>query len=127
MTSSSEKSLYERLGGYDALAAAVDDLMPRLFSDPQIGGYWKGQSNQTKRRGRQWVLDFLVEAFGGPAFYIGPDMKTAHQGLGISGSDWQVFERHAVAVLDKLGGQGKEREEFLAAAASLKGDIVETS
>ena len=125
MTEVSEKSLYERLGGYDAICAAVDDLLPRLFSDPQIGGYWKGQSNPTKRKGRQMIVDFFVEAFGGPAYYNGPEMKPIHEGLGISDSDWDVFVTHTVATLDKFGVQGQEREEFLAAAASLKGDIVE--
>ena len=71
MSNPSGKSLYERLGGYDALAAAVDDLLPRLHADPQIGVYWRGQNTQTKRRGRQMVLDFLVQAFGGPAAHTG--------------------------------------------------------
>lgn len=126
MTTPSETSLYERLGGYGAIAAFVDDLMPRLFSDPQLGVYWRGQSNYTKRNGRQLFVDFLVAAFGGPAFYRGPDMKTIHEGLSISESDWEVLVPHVVAVLDKLGVQSKEKEEVLAAAASLKGDILET-
>ena len=71
MTNLARKSLYERLGGYDALAAAVDDLIPRLHGDPEIGAYWKGQNTQTKRRSRQLLLDFLVAALGGPAVYYG--------------------------------------------------------
>ena len=51
--------------------------------------------------------------------------RSAHEGLNITESDWAVMERHAVAVLDKFGIQGREREEFLGAAASLKGDIVQ--
>ena len=125
MTEVSEKSLYERLGGYDAICAAVDDLIPRLHSDPQIGGYWKGQGNSTKRIERQLIVDFFVEAFGGPAYYNGREMKPLHEGIGISDSDWDVFVTHTVATLDKLGVQGQEREEFLAAAASRKGDVVE--
>ena len=125
MTNPAGKSLYERLGGYDALAAAVDELLPRLQGDPQLGVYWKGQNTHTKRRGRQMLLDFLVQALGGPAMYQGLDMKAAHEGLNITESDWSVMERHAVAVLDKFGIQGREREEFLGAAASLKGDIVQ--
>jgi hemoglobin len=117
--------LYERLGGYDALAAAVDELLPRLQGDPQLGVYWRGQNVHTKKRGRQMLLDFLVEALGGPARYHGLDMKAAHDGLGINESDWAVMERHVVAVLDKFGIQGREREEFLAAAGSLKGDVVQ--
>ena len=125
MTNPAGKSLYERLGGYDALAAAVDELLPRLQGDPQLGVYWKGQNTHTKRRGRQMLLDFLVQALGGPAMYQGLDMKAAHDGLNITESDWAVMERHAVAVLDKFGIQGRERDEFLGAAASLKGDIVQ--
>ena len=62
-----QTSLYHRLGGYDALAAAVDDLLPRLQGDPQLGVYWKGQNTHTKQRGRQLLLDFLVQAFGARA------------------------------------------------------------
>ena len=52
-------------------------------------------------------------------------MKPIHEGLGISDSDWDVFVTHAIATLDKLGVQGKEREAFPTAAASLKDDIAE--
>ena len=125
MTEPAEKSLYTRLGGYDAIAAAIDDLLPRLTGDPQIGLYWRGHSTDSMQRERQMAVDFLCAALGGPVCYRGRDMKTAHTGLRISESDWQVFVKHTVATLDHLGVQGKEREDFLAAAASLKGDIVE--
>jgi len=90
-----------------------------------LGIYWRGQNTHTKQRGRQLLLDFLVQSLGGPAKYQGLDMKAAHDGLNITESDWAVMERHAVAVLGKFGIQGREREEFLGAAASLKGDIVQ--
>src|SRR5262245_12304960 len=125
MTNQTGASLYSRLGGYDGLAAAVDELLPRLQGDPQLGVYWRGQNDHTKKRGRQMLLDCLVAALGGPAIYNGQDMKTAHQGLRINNSDWTVMEGHVLAVLDKLGIQGREREEFLGAASSLKSDIVQ--
>ena len=125
MSTSGEKSLYERLGGYNAIAAAVDDLLPRLFSDPQIGDYWKGKSNDSKKRERQITVDFFCEALGGPVNYTGRDMKTSHEGIGISESDWEVFVKHTVATLEHLEVPEREKNEFLAAAASLKGDIVE--
>ena len=98
MTTATVTSLYERLGGYDALAAAVDDLLPRLQGDSQLGVYWRGQNDHSKKRGRQMLLDFLVSALGGPAVYHGHDMRTAHQGLRINDSDWTVMERHVLAV-----------------------------
>jgi hemoglobin len=34
-----EKTLYQRLGDYDAISAVADDLLPRLMSDSQLGGF----------------------------------------------------------------------------------------
>jgi hemoglobin len=119
------KSLYERLGGYDAIAAATDDLLGRLTSDPVVGVYWKGHSKDSMKRDRQLIVDFLCGALGGPVVYRGRDMKTSHEGLNISENDWQIFVKHTEATLDHFGVQDPERQEFLAAGASLKGDIVE--
>ena len=52
-------------------------------------------------------------------------MKTSHAGLAISESDWQIFVQHTLATLDTCGVHGAEREEFIAAAGNLKGEIVE--
>jgi hemoglobin len=118
-------SLYKRLGGYDAIAAAVANLMPRLRSDPKLWVYWKGKSLDSRRRGDQLLVDFLCAAFGGPAFYAGPDMKTSHEGLGITNEEWDITLGHIGDTLDALGVDAQEKSEVLAAAASLKGDIVE--
>jgi hypothetical protein len=32
----SDKSLYERLGGYDVVVVAVDEILPRLMKDSQL-------------------------------------------------------------------------------------------
>src|ERR1043165_3117647 len=55
----------------------------------------------------------------------GRPMKTAHAGLGITESDWQLTVKHLVASLDKFKVPEKEKQEFLALASSLKPDIVE--
>lgn len=117
-------SLYKRLGGYDAIAAVVDDLMGRMASDSQISVYFRGQSKNTKMKQRQLLVDFLSYAFGGPAMYTGRPLKTVHEGLKISESDWQDFVKLALATLDKFEVHGKEREDILAAVSSLKGDTV---
>src|SRR5437870_10116165 len=116
-----DRPLYFRLGGYDALAAFVDDLLPRLVNDPQLGVYWKGKCNDSMKKDRQLIVDFLSAAFGGPVNYGGRDMKTSHDGLKISESDWDLFIQHTTATLDDLGVEEREKTEVLAAAASLKG------
>jgi hemoglobin len=121
---SGEKSLYQRIGGYDAIAAVCDDFIVRLATDPQLGRFFTGLSDDSKKRVRQLVVDQLCAVMGGPCVYIGRDMKTAHQGLGITESDWETSVKHLVATLDKFKVPQKEKDEVLAAASSLKADIV---
>jgi hemoglobin len=118
-------SLYHRLGGYDAIAAFADDLLPRLMNDAQLGVYWKGKCKDSLKKERQLLVDFLSAAFGGPAHYAGRDMKMSHDGLAITESDWRLFMEHTAASLGDLGVAEREKAEVLAAASSLKNDIVE--
>jgi hemoglobin len=118
-------SLYRRLGGYDAIAAFVADLMPRLYNDPTLWVYWKGKSVDSRRKGEQLLVEFLCAAFGGPAFYAGPDMKSSHRGLGITLQEWDILLGHIAATFDALGVPEPERADVMAATESLKWDIVE--
>ncbi|HEV3486715.1 MAG TPA: group 1 truncated hemoglobin, partial [Vicinamibacterales bacterium] len=96
------KSLYQRLGGYDALAAVTDDFLGRLATDKQLGRFFPGHSEDSVKKIRQHIVDQLCMATGGPCVYTGRDMKTSHKGMGISESDWTVAVNHLVATLDKF-------------------------
>ena len=127
MADASEQSLYERLGGYDAICAATDDLLARLQKDPQLKGYWKGTSKDVLRKGRQLVVDFMVSAAGGPAYYNGRDMKTSHEGMQISERDWEIFMQHSADMLEQFQIPARETGEVLGFFDSLKPEIVETA
>ena len=118
-------SLYQRLGGYDAIAAVTDDFLARLAADKQMSRFFVGVSADSLRKLRQHVVDQLCEASGGPCYYFGRSMKTVHAGLGISESDWQSAVKHLTGTLDKFKVAEKERAEILAMFAGLKKDIVE--
>jgi hemoglobin len=125
MSQSSGKSLYERIGGYNALAAVVDDFIGRLVSDKRFEKFFAGHSDDSKKRIRQHILDQFCAATGGPCIYLGRDMKTSHAGLGITESDWDAAAKHLVASLDKFKVPEKEKGEVLAFVTNLKKDIVE--
>ena len=118
-------SLYKRLGGFDAIAAVVDDFVPRLVSDPQLGRFFVGHGNDSKGRIRQLAAELVCQATGGPCVYIGRPVKAAHAGLGIAESDWQTTVKHFVATLDKFKVPQKEKDELLAIVSGLKTDIVD--
>ena len=120
-----EKSLYQRLGGYDAIAAVSDDFIDRLGKGKRLGRFVVGLSEDSKKKLRQHLVDFLCNATVGPCLYLGRDMKTVHKGLGIDEDDWKEGVDALVATLEKFKVPEKEKNEVLAAVSSLKGDIVE--
>jgi hemoglobin len=117
--------LYQRLGGYDAICAVTNDLLPRLQADPQLARYWQHRGEDGVKREKQLLIDFLCSSAGGPLFYTGRDMKTSHQGMKISESDWSAFLGHLNATLDAFQVPQAEREEVVAFVQSTKPDIVE--
>src|SRR5437870_13433530 len=120
-----KKSLYTRLGGYDAIALVVDDFITRLATDKRFERFFSGFSNDSKKRLRQHILDQFCAAAGGPCVYTGREMKTAHTGLKISEDDWNAAAKHLVAALDKYKVPEAEKNELLASVVSQKQDIVE--
>jgi hemoglobin len=94
MTNPVASSLYSRLGGYDAIAAVADDLLPRLMSDPQLGRFWANRAADSIRREKQLLIDFLCANAGGNLYYTGRNMAASHKGMGISASDWDKFLVH---------------------------------
>jgi hemoglobin len=118
-------TLYKRLGGYDAIAAVADDLLARLRADAQLARFWQNRAEDSVRREKQLLVDFLCASSGGPLHYVGRDMKTSHGGMGISESDWQAFLVHLEATLAQFEVPAAERADVLGFVNSTKSDIVE--
>lgn len=121
----SEKTLYERLGGYDAISAVASNLLPRLQADPELARFWNHRGEDGVAREKQLLIDFLCSSAGGPTYYTGRDMKTSHKGMQISDSDWSAFLRHVNATLDNFQVPQREHEEVVAFIQTTKSDIVE--
>ena len=120
-----DKTLYERLGGYDAISAVVSDLLPRLTSDSQLGRFWQNRGEDGIKREEQLLIDFLCSSAGGPLLYTGRDNKTSHKGMGINESDWEKFIGHINATLDNFQLPKQERSDVIEFIESTKADIVE--
>ncbi len=119
------KTLYERLGGYDAIAAVVDDLLPRLENDIQLGRFWANRGDDGITREKQLLVDYLCASAGGPMLYTGRDMPTSHKGMGISNTDWEIFIGHLKATLNNFQVPSQEQDDVLGFIDSTKAGIVE--
>ncbi len=121
----SNASLYQRLGGYDAIVAVVNDLLPRLVSDPQLGRFWAHRGADGLAREKQLLINFIADRAGGSLDYVGRNMQVTHVGMRISKDDWKVFMVHLKATLDKFELATREKSDVIAFMESTKGDIVE--
>ena len=120
-----EKTLYERLGGFDAIATATDEIMKNLMNNPQFARFFSGHSETSIKRLRQLNVEMICALTGGPCFYIGNDMKPIHKGLGISEADWQAHMNHITATLSQFKVPEREQKELLDVLSRVKTDIVE--
>ena len=123
--SATEKSLYARLGGYDVIAAIVDEFIQTLMSEPGMARFASTMSLESRKRNRQLTIDYLAAKSGGPTLYLGRDMKTAHEGLGISESEWNLAIDHVERAAAKFKVPQRESNEFLSLFHVLKQQIVE--
>lgn len=119
--------LYDRLGGVYNIAAVVDDLIDRLADNEALNANPGIASARDPERfpGLKFQLTAMIcQATGGPCSYTGQPMKDAHVDMGITESDWILFEEDCKATLDKFGVPEAEQQELFAIIGSTKGDIV---
>jgi hemoglobin len=119
------KSLYERLGGYEAISAVVEDFAPKLFEDPRIAHYFRGMGDDTRQQFMQKNKNLVCNVTGGPCKIISRPAKTVHGGLGITEREFNIVVEHLVQTLDKFKVPPAEKSELLEIIGSLKPDIVE--
>ncbi len=121
---SGSATLYERLGGYDAISAVVDDFAMKLFNDPVVGVRFKGMGTDSRNGFRQKNKNLVCAATGGGCQIISRPAIVAHTGLNISEDEWNIVFDHLVGTLDSFGVPRQEKSELLVIIRSLKADIV---
>jgi len=121
-TMMTEQSLYDRLGGKPAITAVVDDFVGRVAADNRINGKF---ANADLPRLKMMLVDQICQASGGPCTYTGRDMKTAHAGMGINGSEFDALVGDLVTTLNKFKVPEREKNDLLGALGPMKKDIAE--
>ena len=117
-----ERSLYDRLGGIDAIAAVTRAVVERQMKDNRIGQ--KFAKTNEDRLIKEFV-DQICQATGGPCTYTGRDMTQTHHNMGVTNGEFEAFVEDVVAVLDDFKVGKAEQNELLNILAPLRGEIVE--
>jgi hemoglobin len=114
-------SLYQRLGGRDAIEAVVDDAIGHISVDPRINQRFASAAIAPLKRD---LVDLLCARSGGPCIYTGRDMARAHEGMNIRDDEFDALIEDLVKSLDKFKVPVKEKGELLGILGPMKGDIV---
>ncbi|WP_435361595.1 group I truncated hemoglobin [Haloarchaeobius sp. DFWS5] len=117
-----DKTVFDRLGGQDAVEAVVDDFYDRVLSDERVLHHFEG-SDTTALRAHQ--VQFISAVTGGPVEYTGDDMQAAHDGMDITDAEYDVVAGHLDVALAENDVSQKDRRDVLETVESLRPDIVE--
>lgn len=119
-----QKSLYERLGGLEAITAVVDEFIKVLGADERLNKKF-AKSGMNGPRVRLHLIEQICEATGGPCKYTGLSMKQSHKNMGITEGEFNAGVEDLVKVLDKFNVPAAEKNELLGVLGGLKSQIVE--
>lgn len=95
---SEQATLYERLGGKEAIAQVVASFYRKVQEDQEVSPYFR-RTDMERLVEHQTV--FVSFALGGPEYYSGQSLTQAHEGL-------RIAKPHFHAVLCHLGGALRE-------------------
>jgi len=120
--SAQKKSLFDRLGGKDAIKAVVDEFVGITAADTRIN---KKFAKTNIDRLKFELNEQLCAVTGGPCKYTGLDMKTAHKNMGVTEGEFNALVENLVKALDKFNVGANEKNELLKILGSTKPQIVE--
>jgi hemoglobin len=121
---SNGQSLYERIGGGEAVSSAVGVMYSKLISDPELAGFFAGIDVD---RLIQKQIAFMTMAFGGPHDYTGRDLRIAHAPFvarGLGDRHFDAVAAHLAAALRELKVPEDLVSEVLALVSGTRKDVL---
>lgn len=115
-------SLYDRLGGAEAVEAVVALFYEKVLADRELSPFFRGV--QMSRQHQQQVA-FFTQLLGGPPVYQGRDMRSAHKGLGLTARHFGLVAGHLVATLKEAGVAQEGIDEVVARVAPLQPEVLD--
>lgn len=121
VTQEQDSTIYDRIGGADAISAAVDLFYRKVLGDDRVNPYFEGV-NIGRLKAHQRAM--ITAVAGGPNSYEGRSMAEAHRGLDITNEAFDIVVGHLVATLQELGVPQDEIDRMAPPVLELRSDIV---
>ena len=119
---SAERTLYDRLGGRDAIVMVVDSFVARVAADTRIN---KKFARSDVPRVKSMLVDQICNATGGPCTYTGRSMKEAHRNMGVTDGEFDALVEDLVATLNQFNVAKADQDALLTTHGAMRADIVE--
>jgi truncated hemoglobin YjbI/plastocyanin len=114
-------SLYDRLGGREAITAVTGEFLDRVAADARIKYRFL---NTDMGKLKTLLIEFVCMATGGPVKYTGQDMETSHAGMELVAEEFTALVEDLAGALDKFKVPAKEKGELLGALGPLQPQMV---
>lgn len=124
---SAQPSLYERLGGYNAIAATADDLTERLYDNATLNANpaIKAFHDKQDRAGFKYILtNWVVQYSGGPKTYHGRPLGEAHAHLNITEREFDIVMTECRTTFYKFNVPERELEELMGMLESYRAEVI---
>jgi hemoglobin len=123
----SEQSLYDRIGGVNAISMVVDRFSDEIVTNPKLNvnpalKEWnqKGQLPALKFMRTLWIC----EVAGGPFKYTGKPLGDAHKDLHITSEEFDEVGAEIANALDHFKVPEREKQEVLDAIVARKTEVI---
>jgi hemoglobin len=116
------QSLYEKVGGEEAIEKVVDYFYSELvLKDPTVNYFFEKTDMEKQRRHQTKFISF---ALGGPNKYSGQSMAKAHDGMNLQPEHFDAITKHLHDALAHFGVKEEDIDTALTQVASLRDDIL---
>ncbi len=115
------ETLYDQIGGKDAVNAAVDLFYDKILADDRIKHFF---DNVDMPRQRAHQKAFLTFAFGGAPSYEGKSLRDAHSHLDLNEGHFTAVAENLQATLQDLNVPEELIGQVMTIAASTHDDVL---
>ncbi len=120
-----KQTLFERVGGKQAIAKLIDEFYDRVIADPELEPFFKNVSMDKLRKMQR---EFFGAALDGPITYTGRPLGHVHHGRGITKHHFSLYVGHLITTLQGFALKERDVQDIIGRintyAEEITGDAV---
>ena len=116
-----QQTLFERVGGKQAIAELVDKFYDRVVADPELKPFFKNVSMDKIRRMQR---EFFSAALDGPIIYTGRPLGYVHHGRGITKHHFSLYVGHLIHTLQGCALKEQDVQDIISRISTYADEIT---